>query len=302
MQLFEIDLSAKMPVRKQVVIYAKDGNTVVRPYKNLYPVNTLDGAEETKENYYLEKITYECGSPTYMIYQDIEGFCCRLGQVGESQEVSAMSPLLNALPYPGKDGYLKRLEIRKEKGGFISLIDIEFCRYIGRRDLVHEYSGYRESFMRQQEDRERREKEIREEEERIKRAEEAAVYEKVISDAVLSFYNKMPVENQRMDDGNTLILHLMRKYDIHVPLRTQGWINERLAKIEYRDGAVTYRYYTSGKDSSVFYKYLQELERRIRSSFSVGICPVCGNEEIRESDQFCFICGCHLKEVAHATK
>lgn len=297
MQLYELDLSSVTPEKRQVVIYAKDGNTVIRPYRNLYPLNKLKDAETTRECYFLEKITYEFGSPTYMIYQDVEGFCHRIGQVADTQEISAMGPLLNALPNQGKEGYLKRLEMRKEKSGFISLIDIEFCRHIGRQDLVLDYSSYREGFRRQQEENERREKEAIEKEERIKRAEKAAAYEKVISDAVLSFYNKKPVGNQKMDDGNTLILHLMRKYGIQVPLRTQGWINERLAKIEYRDGAVTYRYYTSGKDSSVFYKYLQELERRIRSSFSAGMCPVCGNEEIKEGDQFCFICGSRLKEV-----
>lgn len=70
-------------------------------------------------------------------------------------------------------------------------------------------------------------------------------------------------------DSNTssLILYLMKKYDVKVPLKTQGWVNNALANIYYDDyNEYTYQYYTSSADSTVFSKYLQELVNKVKLS------------------------------------
>lgn len=297
MRLHEMDFSKYQPVRKQVTIYAKDGNTVVRPYRELYPITALESAVSLCSDFYLEVITFEYSSPMYMVYEDIEGFCHRLGHVEDNQEIAEMCNVLNKLPYINKDGYLAKLEQRMEKGGFINLIDLAFCRHICRPELEQKYRNYREEYLKKEEAKYQAEREAREAAERKEKEEKKRVYENIIQEAVRALYNREAISNDPLEDGNTLVLHLMKHFGIQVPLRTQGWINERLAKIIYADGTITYSYYKSGKDSGVFYKYLTELDHRIRSSFSVGICPVCGNAEIKETDLFCRICGNRLKEA-----
>ena len=48
------------------------------------------------------------------------------------------------------------------------------------------------------------------------------------------------------EDGSlvetSLILYLMRKYHVNVPLRTQGWIKERLASATVQGGLLRLRY------------------------------------------------------------
>lgn len=75
---------------------------------------------------------------------------------------------------------------------------------------------------------------------------------------------------ESMFKNNTisLVLHLMKQYDIKVPLKTQGWINSALYSV-YRgdDGEFTYDYYNSSSNSTVFSKYLDMLVDKIKEKY-----------------------------------
>jgi len=79
-----------------------------------------------------------------------------------------------------------------------------------------------------------------------------------------------PFDNEQID-GNTVVLHLMKKYCINVPLRTQGWINNALAKIVFHEDKISYMYYSSSKNSTVFRQYLQELAEVIECNNAEGV-------------------------------
>lgn len=67
-----------------------------------------------------------------------------------------------------------------------------------------------------------------------------------------------------------VILHLFKLYNIKVPLKTQGWINEALYSLrynDYNDGKWGYEYYNSSKNSTVFYKYLEQLVKKIEEKY-----------------------------------
>ena len=60
----------------------------------------------------------------------------------------------------------------------------------------------------------------------------------------------------------SIVLYLMRKYGIDVPLRTQGWINGKLASATIRNGYCgSVRYWRSkrGRGSEAFYAYMNKL-------------------------------------------
>ena len=63
----------------------------------------------------------------------------------------------------------------------------------------------------------------------------------------------------------------MKKYDINVPLKVQGWINKALANIvydaEYDD--YSYQYYKSSADSKVFARYLYQLVYKIKEKHGI---------------------------------
>ena len=59
----------------------------------------------------------------------------------------------------------------------------------------------------------------------------------------------------------------MKKHNINVPLKTQGWINQALSTIKYNEEyGWSYIYYSSSADSTVFMKYLKELVNKVKSN------------------------------------
>ena len=103
--------------------------------------------------------------------------------------------------------------------------------------------------------------------------------EEIINQAEQAIINKQNVQNKditlyksRYESNTTsLILHLMKKYNINVPLKTQGWINRALAiityDVEYDD--YSYKYYTSSANSTTFSKYLYQLIRKIKEEHGI---------------------------------
>ena len=64
--------------------------------------------------------------------------------------------------------------------------------------------------------------------------------------------------------ASSIILYLMRRYQVSVPLRTQGWINERLANATITDGRCSqlqFRGNKRSKCSSRFFACMNELIR-----------------------------------------
>ena len=60
-----------------------------------------------------------------------------------------------------------------------------------------------------------------------------------------------------------IVLCLMKKYNINVPLKTQGWINSKLVAVEFdeRKGTKVWFYKDKGcKCSESVYRYLDELK------------------------------------------
>ena len=60
-----------------------------------------------------------------------------------------------------------------------------------------------------------------------------------------------------------IINHLMKMFDIKVPIKTQGWINDALYDVEMINDIYSYQYYKKNNDSKVFKKYLTILVEKI---------------------------------------
>ena len=100
----------------------------------------------------------------------------------------------------------------------------------------------------------------------------------MVAKAEQSIVNKEKMQNKDItvyksryeSNSLSLVLYLMKQYDINIPLKTQGWINNALADIFYdKDyNEWTYTYYTSSANSTVFQKYLNELVKKVNEKYS----------------------------------
>lgn len=98
---------------------------------------------------------------------------------------------------------------------------------------------------------------------------------KQVEAALYALRNGGVIENDGVEmyepDGHridrSIILHLLKTNGIDVPLRTQGWINERLASVTVRDGkCASARYMKSkgGRGSEKMFECVDELIQKVK--------------------------------------
>jgi len=104
-----------------------------------------------------------------------------------------------------------------------------FANFLGRTD---EADTHNQVIRDKREAVSAAEQQERERLEEIERKAEQDAYETAIFEAEQAILGKRPVINNEVRD-TSLFLHLFRKYDIVVPLKTQGWIKSSLHSVYY---------------------------------------------------------------------
>ena len=260
MKIREINFETMESVRKKCITFAKDGNAVIKRYKMLYSLENITH-NTLHQNLYLEVIKGKEWEEThYQIWEDFQVICISQGWAQGFYDIKEFSEKIADYPYLSIDGFYKKLEEAERNSWYINKIDIEVCALLGNIDLAKHYSEYRERQIAEKEAKlqaEAAERERRKREEEEKRLSEI---EKNIIDAENKIFHQEELKNTEVD-GKSVINKLMEKYGIKVPLRTQGWINSKLAMIVFNGGNISYKFYgKSQKDNStVFRKYLVEL-------------------------------------------
>lgn len=104
--------------------------------------------------------------------------------------------------------------------------------------------------------------------------EQNRIAEKAVSDAIQVICGGGVLKNDTVKfyrsryhaSSCSIVLYLMRQYHVDVPLRTQGWINNKLISVTIKDGWCTgERYLCSGKKrgSEKFFIYMDRLIRAV---------------------------------------
>lgn len=263
MEFREINFAALESVRKQCITFAKDGNTVVKPYKTLYNMEQITH-DPAHSNLYVEVVkdreSWEYGA--YCLWDDLGKICVCAGNLNGETTLEYFSEAVSKYEYLGKDGLFKRLKVSEDNGYYINKIDIELCIIFGEIELAKHYAEYRGNRIAAQKAKEQAEIAEREAREKAEKERHLAEMEKTILEAENTIRTHGMLYNEEFE-GSTIILYLLKKYGVNVPLKTQGWVNKALAKVWYRDGEITYNYYKTSRDSTVFYEYLKELEEKI---------------------------------------
>jgi len=179
---------------------------------------------------------------------------------------------------------LENVYNRKNTNQFVNVADIKLIELSGASEQeVQELIDYRQNWYdrKAKEDQEKKLKIELEDKEYID------AKNKIVDDLVMqaeqAIINNQEVKNKdvtiyksRYESNDTsLILHMMKLYEIKIPIKTQGWINQALANIFYEedngDGKVSYSYYKSSANSNVFRKYLNELVNKIQDKYGIKL-------------------------------
>lgn len=222
----------------KIVRYAKDGNTVISKKVKAQNIGNNFYATEPREGGYGQWKLRDI----YIYYPSIS-----LGLYVECADESRVLTLPDDISTT--EGLVAHMEelVKREAHIRLSLIEVAKCIAPER---VHIYISARENRIRRlQEESEKR------------RAEQQESYRKDIEETnaatadqerecIRAFKENGEIRNKTITtaqadkDGypvkssTCILLYLLRKYDIHVPLKTQGWINNSLHSVKISDGSV----------------------------------------------------------------
>jgi len=266
MEIRNINFNILEPVRKKCITFAKDGNTVVKPYKTLYNVEQITHNTEHCNLYFeVVKGKESWEEDSFCLWDDLGNSCIRINWMPRYWTIKEFEEKLHNWKYFGTDGFFKRLKVSEENGYHINKADIEMCAVLGNMELAKHYMQYREKQIRRQEEKRQAEIAEREAKEREEKEKHSTEVQKTILEAENIIRTQGTLYNKEFE-GKTIVLYLLKKYGVNVPIKTQGWINNALAKVWFQDGKITYSYYKSSRNSTVFYRYLKELEEKILQS------------------------------------
>lgn len=267
MTLNEIQFDKMKSVRVHCIdLSKKTGNTVVKHWLDLYPVETITGNEELK-GFYIE-VEAHAYFADYVLWNDCEGiFAIKYFRLREEIDISELSEILERnMPFKGYEGYKRRLARKEKNGSFINMAEIAALIELGDTEFASHYSRYRENYIKMQREEDRKLELQRQKKHQEEMDMEQKAFEAKIADAEECIRSGKMLQNDLLNTGNHLVLHLMKKYDISIPLKTQGWINNKLSSVVFnKDNTITV-YFLKGKGckcSQSVYKYLGLLKTAV---------------------------------------
>ena len=253
----------------KIIMYAKDGNTVVK--RNI-PVQQIEGNMYRGESYN-EYGTDYCD--IYAVYKEqrigckIDGHVDIRNEIGEIYDrYSDFHTAESFLAWMDGKTDIEKHWIREGEIQLAEHFDMEKARAYA--DIKVQMNKHREEkAMIEAEERKAAHQQYVEEHNKIANE----MIEKVIKIIKSGGrFNNDRVEIFRdyyNSSEYSVVNYLMRKYGIKVPLRTQGWINERLVSVTVDESGnckqCQFQRVKGGKRSESFWQYINELITAVRS-------------------------------------
>lgn len=196
--------------------------------------------------------------PLRALYIRYEGWMLQVGNVYDLQSVTRL--LLNGVPD-------FRQIMTESLDAALALPDKwanpGFANFLGRLEETNIHNQPIREARRAERQHEQEERARREEE---KSLQEQREYEATVFDAEQSILNKRELRDADVR-GASLFLHLFRQNGIDLPLKTQGWVNSSLVRLFYNESDNFWSYSYRGRDSTVFYSYLERLAEVIEKKY-----------------------------------
>lgn len=265
MMIKDFDFASIHAVRKQCWEYKSDGNTPIKKGKNLYPLEAITGCD-TLKGFFIEIIEHTYGDSSYIIWNDLGNSCVKYENFHPAF-YDAELIMQNLLPYKGLEGFRHKLYLLKTRGLWIKNTEILALADNEETELAIHYQAYHDKFKAEREEEKRRQNEKCEQQAREKKQKHKEEIAAQLKCAEQNIKARKDLKNT-MIDGKSIVLYLMNKYGIKVPIKTQGWFNQKLAFVKWIDGEITYSYYrTKGSTGSqTAFKYLRMLEEAVNAA------------------------------------
>jgi len=259
-------------------LYISDNKAIVRNKELTCIANLVN--DETYKNLYIESdYTKDFGEVFINFGFVFMGMGRTISKNDDAEHIKQCTEHLSTITLEAYKNYIEKCFNNNQ---FINVAEIKLMELAGEsQEYIQTLTDHRQKVLDLRE-RERNEKEQKREQEQknyVDKENNKAI--DIIWNAEQAIINKGKIKNVDVTlyksryDSNTssLILHLMKFYNINVPLKTQGWINKALADVFYNNDneCWSYQYYTSSKNSEVFSEYLDKLITAIYKKYEAII-------------------------------
>ena len=256
-------------------LYIKDNKAVVRNKELICVSDSVN--DNIYDNLYIER--YVNNSPDANVYIDLGIVCVYIRTIRKDMLIDGIKYYLSNLSDYTLETALANIYERKNNNQFVNVADIKLIELSEATDQeVQGLIDYRQNWY----DRKAKEDQEKKLKIELEDKEYTDSKNKIVNDLVFqaeqSIINNQKVNNKEItvyksryeSNDTSLILHMMKLYEIKVPLKTQGWINQALASIFYDEGdcKISYSYYKSSANSNVFRKYLNEFVNKVHCKYN----------------------------------
>lgn len=253
---------------KRVIMYNTRGDKAIYHNKNVCHIGaSLYCGEIIKEEY-----NDHCN--LFIFFDDIS-VGLWIGTARADYTVDELMEMLNRNQFDILENFKTNIQSRILNDQYFTLTEIEFSKYIDP-NLESQMWESRKNYgiNREKIERERREKREAEDQAYIQKQNDKAqqIVDKVISilksgNGVVENCDVVIYKTRYHGRAYSILNYLARKYGVNIPIKTQGWINERLVNITLENGqCVNCQYYKKkgGKCSEKIFEYMTQLVKAIQ--------------------------------------
>lgn len=248
--------------------FSKNGK-VIKKKCGLYPAEAITGNSSLK-GFYIEVASYDSFTD-YLVWNDCgKGIAVKYLTLREELDVAEAAEIMcQNVEFKGTEGFKKYLSQTETNGAFINLAEIHALELIGEDRLADHYGKYRELYLIQQEQKKQQQEKQQQIEQQKLEEERQREFDARIADAEDCIKKNKLLKNDLLDNEKHLILYLLKRHNIDVPLKTQGWINNKLDSVVFtQNGEITVYFYKSNgcKCPQSIYKYLELLKTAVNKA------------------------------------
>ena len=198
-----------------------------------------------------------------------------IGSVRTDYSVDEVMEQIRRKGIDSLENYMAAIKTRLEKQDYFRFTEIEFIKHLAP-ELENQMWESRKAFAENQHKKRMEQAAQREAEDQAFIAAQNAEAEQTINKAMEILRNGGKLENQTVTfyqsryehSSYSIVNYLMQKYGVNVPIRTQGWINEKLVSAKIEDGKCENLQYYKAKGaqcSQKFFDCMNELLAKVNA-------------------------------------
>ena len=198
-----------------------------------------------------------------------------IGSVRTDYSVEEVMEQIRRKGMDSLENYMAAIKYRLGKQDHFRFTEVEFIKHIAP-ELENQMWESRKAFAENQHKKRMEQAAQREAEDQAFIAAQNAKAEQIVNKTMEILRNGGKLENQTVTfyesryehSSYSIVNYLMRKYGVNVPIRTQGWINEKLVSAKIEDGKCEHLQYYKAKGaqcSQKFFDCMNELLAKVNA-------------------------------------